>query len=164
MANQPPTRSRCPLMAKGPTTCSLPNEDEPLPVGIKAQTRRVMDNLKLVLSEIGRLGLEHVVSARVFLIDMREFESREQTSGAPKYLIRDNDRAFGAVVQARVRATGIRDRAAPNRSRVHRPRDRVQRRSPSADVLTLAQRAVVAVCRRGGCKPARVCGSAPADF
>ena len=33
------------------------NEDEPLPVGIEAQTRRVMDNLKLVLSEIG-LGLE----------------------------------------------------------------------------------------------------------
>ena len=32
-----------------------------------------MDNLKLVLSEIG-LGLEHVVSARAFLIDMREFE------------------------------------------------------------------------------------------
>jgi 2-iminobutanoate/2-iminopropanoate deaminase len=50
------------------------NEDEPLPVGIEAQTRRVMDNLKLVLSEIG-LGLEHVVSARVFLIDMREFET-----------------------------------------------------------------------------------------
>ena len=50
------------------------NEDEPLPVGIEAQTRRVMDNLKLVLSEIG-LGLEHVVSARAFLIDMREFET-----------------------------------------------------------------------------------------
>ena len=50
------------------------NEDEPLPVGIEAQTRRVMDNLKLVLSEIG-LGLDHVVSARVFVIDMREFET-----------------------------------------------------------------------------------------
>jgi enamine deaminase RidA (YjgF/YER057c/UK114 family) len=46
------------------------NEDEPLPVGIEAQTRRVMDNLKLVLSEVG-LGLEHVVAARAFLIDMR---------------------------------------------------------------------------------------------
>jgi len=33
-----------------------------------------MDNLKLVLSGIG-LDLEHVVSARVFLIDMREFET-----------------------------------------------------------------------------------------
>ena len=49
------------------------NEDAPLPVGIEAQTRRVMDNLKLVLGEVG-LGLENVVSARVFLIDMREFE------------------------------------------------------------------------------------------
>src|SRR5262249_11593511 len=29
---------------------------------------------------------------------------------APKYLIRDNDRAFGAVFTARVRAMGIRDR------------------------------------------------------
>jgi 2-iminobutanoate/2-iminopropanoate deaminase len=49
------------------------NEDEPLPVGVEAQTRRVMDNLKLVLREIG-LGFEHVVAARAFLIDMREFE------------------------------------------------------------------------------------------
>jgi reactive intermediate/imine deaminase len=52
-----------------------PDDDAaPLPAGIEAQTRRVMDNLKLVLSEIG-LGLEHVVSARAFLIDMREFET-----------------------------------------------------------------------------------------
>jgi hypothetical protein len=29
---------------------------------------------------------------------------------APKYLIRDNDRAFGAAFKARVRAMGIRDR------------------------------------------------------
>jgi hypothetical protein len=29
---------------------------------------------------------------------------------APKYLIRDNDRAFGVVFKARVRAMGIRDR------------------------------------------------------
>jgi transposase InsO family protein len=29
---------------------------------------------------------------------------------APKYLVRDNDRAFGAVFKARVRAMGIRDR------------------------------------------------------
>ena len=50
------------------------NEDEALPVGVEVQTRRVMDNLTLVLSEIG-LGLEHVVTARVFLIDMREFET-----------------------------------------------------------------------------------------
>jgi reactive intermediate/imine deaminase len=49
-------------------------EDDPLPVGIEDQTRRVMDNLKIVLSGIG-LGLQHVVSARVFVIDMREFET-----------------------------------------------------------------------------------------
>ena len=29
---------------------------------------------------------------------------------APKYLVRDNDRAFGAAFKARVRAMGIRDR------------------------------------------------------
>ena len=39
---------------------------KPLPEGIEAQTRRVMDNLVLVLGELG-LGLEHVTSARAFL-------------------------------------------------------------------------------------------------
>lgn len=42
------------------------NENEPLPEGIEAQTRRVMDNLIIVLEGVD-LGLEHVVSARVFL-------------------------------------------------------------------------------------------------
>jgi hypothetical protein len=37
--------------------------------------------------------------------------------GAPKYLIRDNDRAFGAVFKAHVRAMGIRDRPTSFRSR-----------------------------------------------
>src|SRR5215469_2315687 len=36
--------------------------------------------------------------------------------GAPKYLIRDNDRVFGAVFRARVRAMGIRDRPTSFRS------------------------------------------------
>jgi transposase InsO family protein len=36
--------------------------------------------------------------------------------GAPKYLIRDNDRVFGAVFKARVRAMGIRDRPTAFRS------------------------------------------------
>jgi len=40
--------------------------DAPLPDGIEAQTRRVMDNLALVLEGLG-LGLAHVVSARAFL-------------------------------------------------------------------------------------------------
>ncbi len=39
---------------------------KPPPDGIAAQARRVMDNLVLVLGELG-LGLEHVISARVFL-------------------------------------------------------------------------------------------------
>jgi 2-iminobutanoate/2-iminopropanoate deaminase len=37
-----------------------------LPDGIVAQTRAVMDNLKLVLAGLG-LGLEHVVMTRVYL-------------------------------------------------------------------------------------------------
>jgi 2-iminobutanoate/2-iminopropanoate deaminase len=44
-----------------------PDDDSaPLPVGIKAQTRRVIDNLKLVLAGIGS-GLDRVVFARVYL-------------------------------------------------------------------------------------------------
>jgi transposase InsO family protein len=35
---------------------------------------------------------------------------------APKYLIRDNDRAFGVAFKARVRAMGIRDRPISFRS------------------------------------------------
>jgi reactive intermediate/imine deaminase len=42
------------------------DDDAPLPAGVEAQTRRVMDNLGLVLGGLG-LGLEHVVSARVYL-------------------------------------------------------------------------------------------------
>jgi enamine deaminase RidA (YjgF/YER057c/UK114 family) len=45
----------------------LPDDDAaPLPYGIEAQTRRVMDNLVIVLRGVG-LGLQHVVSARVYL-------------------------------------------------------------------------------------------------
>ena len=40
--------------------------DAPLPIGIEAQTRRVMDNLTIVLEGI-ELGLEHVLQARVYL-------------------------------------------------------------------------------------------------
>ncbi len=46
---------------------TAPGDPEaPLPDGVDAQTRRVMDNLALVLEGLG-LGLEHVVSARVYL-------------------------------------------------------------------------------------------------
>ncbi|HYU11838.1 MAG TPA: RidA family protein [Stellaceae bacterium] len=45
-----------------------PDDDTaPLPVGIEAQTRRVIDNLKLVLAGIGS-GLDQVVFARVYLM------------------------------------------------------------------------------------------------
>ncbi len=47
------------------------DDDQPLPEGIEAQTRRVMENLKLVLQGIG-LGLEHVVAVRAFLTHFQE--------------------------------------------------------------------------------------------
>ena len=49
-----------------------PDEDaQPLPEGIEDQTRRVMENLKLVLHGVG-LGVEHVVAVRVFLTHFQE--------------------------------------------------------------------------------------------
>ena len=46
---------------------TLPDDDAaPLPEGIEAQTRRVMDNLILVLRGLG-LGLQHVLSVRAYL-------------------------------------------------------------------------------------------------
>jgi enamine deaminase RidA (YjgF/YER057c/UK114 family) len=57
-----------------------PNDDNmPLPEGVEAQTRRVMDNLILVLQGVG-LGLEHVVAVRVFLTHFKEdYESMNRT-------------------------------------------------------------------------------------
>ena len=52
------------LTGQMPTDPDHPSK--PMPDGIEAQTRRVMDNLALVLGELG-LGLEHVTSARAFL-------------------------------------------------------------------------------------------------
>src|SRR6476620_9650760 len=53
-------------------TGQIPNDPRdralPLPDGIEAQTRRVMDNLVIVLRGVG-LGLENVVSARVFITE-----------------------------------------------------------------------------------------------
>ena len=45
--------------------------DSPYPEGIEAQTRQVMENLKRVLSGCG-LGLENVVSTRIFLTHFKE--------------------------------------------------------------------------------------------
>ena len=47
------------------------DDDAPLPEGVAAQTRRVMDNLRIVLDGLG-LGLEHVVAVRVFLTRFQE--------------------------------------------------------------------------------------------
>ena len=49
-----------------PTDPAAP--DAPLPAGIEAQTRRVFDNLRIVLAGVG-LGLEHVVMARIYLTE-----------------------------------------------------------------------------------------------
>ncbi len=47
-----------------PTNPEAP--DAPLPEGIEAQMRRVVENLRIVLGGIG-LGLEHVTMARIYL-------------------------------------------------------------------------------------------------
>ena len=52
------------LAGQMPTDPDDPSK--PLPDGIEAQTRQVMDNLVLVLGGLG-LRLEHVTSARAFL-------------------------------------------------------------------------------------------------
>jgi len=46
------------------------NDSLPVPEGIEAQTAKVMDNLQRVLRGLG-LGLEHVVSVRIFLTEFR---------------------------------------------------------------------------------------------
>jgi reactive intermediate/imine deaminase len=51
-----------------PTDPAAP--DAPLPEGVEAQTRRVIENLKIVLAGIG-LGLEHVVMARIYLTEFK---------------------------------------------------------------------------------------------
>ena len=49
--------------------------EAPMPIGIEAQARHVMDNLVIVLGGIG-LGLEHVVSARAYLTHFDEDYAR----------------------------------------------------------------------------------------
>lgn len=59
-----------------PTDPALP--DAPLPDGIEAQTRRVMDNLALVLSGVG-LSWQHVTMARIYLTHFeRDFADMNQ--------------------------------------------------------------------------------------
>lgn len=51
-----------------PTDPAAP--DAALPEGVEAQTRRVMENLRLVLGGLG-LGLEHAVMARIYLTEFQ---------------------------------------------------------------------------------------------
>ncbi|MEO7156171.1 MAG: RidA family protein [Vicinamibacterales bacterium] len=44
------------------------NDAMPIPAGIEAQTRKVMDNLRRVLTGVG-LGFDSVVQVRIFLTD-----------------------------------------------------------------------------------------------
>ncbi|MBM3601622.1 MAG: RidA family protein [Alphaproteobacteria bacterium] len=55
------------------------DDDRPLPLGVEAQTRRVMDNLKIVLAAAG-CDLSHVVQARVYLTDFaRDYQAMNAT-------------------------------------------------------------------------------------
>ena len=55
------------------------DDDQPLVAGIELQTRRVMDNLVIVLQGLG-LGLEHVLSCRVYLTEFeRDYELMNNT-------------------------------------------------------------------------------------
>ena len=50
------------------------DDTKPLPDGIQAETRRVMDNLVIILNEM-QLGMENVLSTRVFLTNFkRDYE------------------------------------------------------------------------------------------
>ena len=51
------------------------DDDQPLAAGIELQTRRVMDNLVIVLQGLG-LGPKHVLSCRVYLTQFeRDYEA-----------------------------------------------------------------------------------------
>ena len=55
------------------------NDKTPLPEGIEAQTRRVMDNLILVLNGLN-LGLEDVISVRIYITEFkRDYYAMNET-------------------------------------------------------------------------------------
>jgi len=56
------------LFVTGQLATDPGNDSLPLPEGIEAQTRKVMDNLKRALAGVGA-GFEHVVAVRIFLTD-----------------------------------------------------------------------------------------------
>jgi 2-iminobutanoate/2-iminopropanoate deaminase len=63
------------LFVTGQMPTSPDNDAAPLPDGVETQTRRVVENLKLVLAGAGS-GLEEVVFARVYLTRFeRDYEA-----------------------------------------------------------------------------------------
>ena len=65
------------LTGQMPTDPAAP--DAPLPQGIEAQTRRVMENLRVVLSGIG-LDLSHVLQCRCYLTEFeRDYAAFNET-------------------------------------------------------------------------------------
>lgn len=65
------------LTGQMPTDPAAP--DAPLPEGIAAQTARVMENLALILAELG-LGLDHVVQCRAYLTEFdRDYAAFNET-------------------------------------------------------------------------------------
>ncbi len=67
------------VMLTGQMPTDPDDDTAPLPNGIEAQTRRVMDNLVLVLAGLD-LSLEHVVQARAYLTHFeRDYASMNTT-------------------------------------------------------------------------------------
>ena len=67
------------VMITGQMPTDPDRDDMPLADGVEAQTRRVMDNLCIVLAELG-LGLEHVLQARVYLTHFkRDYDTMNRT-------------------------------------------------------------------------------------
>lgn len=67
------------LTGQMPTDPNAP--DAPLPDGIDAQTHRVMQNLELILGELG-LNLSHVVQCRCFLTEFERDYAQFNTTYA----------------------------------------------------------------------------------
>ncbi|MBY8974558.1 RidA family protein [Rhodobacteraceae bacterium NNCM2] len=65
------------LTGQMPTDPEAP--DAPLPQGIEAQTRRVMENLRIVLKGVG-LDLDHVLQCRCYLTEFeRDYAAFNET-------------------------------------------------------------------------------------
>src|SRR5436305_6979692 len=69
------------LFVTGQMPTDPKDDNAPLPEGIEAQTRRVLDNLKLVLAGAGS-NLEQIVFARVYLTHFeRDYAPMNAVSG-----------------------------------------------------------------------------------